>query len=483
MNWSGRTAVAAVATTCGLALTAAGGAGTGAGTGTPDLATDQAVYAYLLSIGVDPAGVVIQRGSKNYAGPKCPGTDWICTTASRVVQVAPASGENRVECGDPELLGVVPSAPYPAVNVCIAVQQLNGPPFPSPSEQQGDNHFRCHERDTGNPTAVDPQECNATQTAAPGGHNHASIHMLIQQTTGVSQTARQRVNVNQQNADGFDNHAQTYQLIEQSSTAEGAAVVQDQKADQSAIVNQVTSEGGDNFSGVNQSQFQKAHARGTTQMQNAADADGTTCRNTCAAITQTSDSGRNSSSLSQSWHPQAKILGKDATGTQTQGFGGGGLEGAVDQTSDGVSTSTADQVENQDLSGPQAVLKFQVGPQSCCSIQATNEKNKVDIEQTSTQRAVATTQLVDDTVIEAVDPFATQSTSLTGRFHTTGEGTVNHQAKTNGDQINSSCPPTGFDAEEGPCAIQTTCTQAEETCQSTEPDIDITSVGPNARRT
>jgi hypothetical protein len=479
MNWSGRTAVAAVAMTCGLALTAAGGAGTGAGTGTPNLSTDEAVYAYLLSIGVDPAGVVIQRGSKNYAGPKCPGTDWICTTASRVVQVAPASGQNRVECGDPALLGVVPSAPYPPANVCIAVQQLSGPPFPSPSEQQGDNHFRCHVKDTTNPT-VTPQTCEADQSAAPGGHNHAGIHMIIQQTTGLTQTARQRADVNQQNADGFDNHAETYQLIEQSTTAAGGAVVQDQKADQSALVNQVTSQGGDNSSHVNQSQFQKAHAKGTTQMQNAADADATTCRNTCADITQASDSGRNSSSLSQSWHPQAKILDKDATGTQTQGFFGGGLEGEVDQTSDGVSTSTADQVENQDLSGPQAVLKFQVGPQSCCSMQATNERNKVDIDQTSAQRAVATT--VDGVVvIEAVDPFATQSTSLTGRFDTTGDGTINHQAKTNGDQINSSCPPTGFDSEDGQCAIQTTCTQAEDSCESVpEPEITIVL---NGRRT
>ena len=56
----------------------------------PDLSTVANVKTYLRSLGVDPRGVVIQRGARNYAGPNCPGAAWNCTTSTRVVQISSA---------------------------------------------------------------------------------------------------------------------------------------------------------------------------------------------------------------------------------------------------------------------------------------------------------------------------------------------------------------------------------------------------------
>src|SRR5690242_5941404 len=86
-------------------------AGSGAGAARPpaqlDLSTPPAVTAELTSLGADPSAAVVQRGLRNYAGPSCPGSGWTCTTATTVVQVAPAGGSNLAECADG----------------CVAVQQ------------------------------------------------------------------------------------------------------------------------------------------------------------------------------------------------------------------------------------------------------------------------------------------------------------------------------------------------------------------------
>jgi hypothetical protein len=60
-----------------------------------NLSTNAKVREYLRSLGISPRGAVIQRGARNYAGPRCPGKAWTCTsTAHRVVQVASAGGKN-----------------------------------------------------------------------------------------------------------------------------------------------------------------------------------------------------------------------------------------------------------------------------------------------------------------------------------------------------------------------------------------------------
>src|SRR6185312_4726345 len=66
-------------------LTSSAGAVTQGSAG-PNLSTRAGVVQYLASHGIDARGIVVQRGSRNYAGPNCPGKGWTCTTATRVLQ-------------------------------------------------------------------------------------------------------------------------------------------------------------------------------------------------------------------------------------------------------------------------------------------------------------------------------------------------------------------------------------------------------------
>src|SRR5207237_237815 len=101
-----------------------------------DLSTRTAVAKYLHSIGVSPKGVVIQRGRFNYAGPNCPGRRWSCTKSHRVVQVAPADGENSFQCTPSDLGSSTPPGD------CVIIQAA------------GHNRAKCREHiETSSPTA------------------------------------------------------------------------------------------------------------------------------------------------------------------------------------------------------------------------------------------------------------------------------------------------------------------------------------------
>src|SRR5690349_14590541 len=66
---------------------------------TIDVSTRAAVSQYLRSIHVKAKGAVIERGSRNYAGARCPGTGWTCaSTRHTVVQIAKPGGRNRFVC-------------------------------------------------------------------------------------------------------------------------------------------------------------------------------------------------------------------------------------------------------------------------------------------------------------------------------------------------------------------------------------------------
>src|SRR5437660_8927853 len=100
---------------------------------TRDLSTTAGVKRYLRSIGVDPAGVVVQRGRRNYAGPNCPGKAWNCTNAHKVIQIVShadragtertlagnkdaSPGQNKVECTGGTVTNPDPSLPSPGAN-------------------------------------------------------------------------------------------------------------------------------------------------------------------------------------------------------------------------------------------------------------------------------------------------------------------------------------------------------------------------------
>src|SRR5713101_3157936 len=114
---------------------------------TQALSTTAEVKKYLRDIGVDPGGVVVQRGRLNYAGPACPGKAWTCTRARKVVQISSAvsggrslagrddnsQGQNRVECNPGTVFDPGPSLPGPGAD-CVIVQLT--PP-------SGDNVATC----------------------------------------------------------------------------------------------------------------------------------------------------------------------------------------------------------------------------------------------------------------------------------------------------------------------------------------------------
>ena len=81
------------------------------------------VRAYLRAIGVNPRGVVIQRGLRNYAGSKCPGDGWTCaSTAHAVVQIARAGGKNRFTCATAHCAVVQLALSRAAVNTAKCIK-------------------------------------------------------------------------------------------------------------------------------------------------------------------------------------------------------------------------------------------------------------------------------------------------------------------------------------------------------------------------
>src|SRR5439155_27219846 len=64
-----------------------------------NLRTRAGAARYLRSIGLNARHFVIQRGIRNYAGARCPGAGWSCTsTAHPVIQIASAGGSNTFMC-------------------------------------------------------------------------------------------------------------------------------------------------------------------------------------------------------------------------------------------------------------------------------------------------------------------------------------------------------------------------------------------------
>ena len=64
-----------------------------------NLRTRAGAARYLRSIGLNARHFVIQRGIRNYAGARCPGAGWSCTsTAHPVIQIAASGGMNTFQC-------------------------------------------------------------------------------------------------------------------------------------------------------------------------------------------------------------------------------------------------------------------------------------------------------------------------------------------------------------------------------------------------
>ena len=149
-------------------VSASGGGTTAAKSGTRiDVSTRASIVHYLRSIHVNPKGVVIQRGLRNYAGPSCPGRAWRCArTPHAVVQIARPGGMNRFLCRTARcaVLQVAAAASKPNSATCI--------------------------RTTGLGASCSITQTSSAQTCAPAvACNRALIWEDAGKQTGLTQTA------------------------------------------------------------------------------------------------------------------------------------------------------------------------------------------------------------------------------------------------------------------------------------------------------
>ena len=339
-------------------------------------------------LGMNPRGFVIQLGKRNYAGPKCPGKGWTCTSSRRVLQ---AVGDNDFQCTS----GDTGSSATPP-NQCV-VMQTNG------------GSAKCVEntKATFGPVI---QECSITQGPNPNGGNRAEIIQSADQKNSGSaaQDVTQHAFVMQTNGAG-SNRSSVRQDVKQSITADGPGgdVLQEQNVHQRVDVQQSTTSGGDNDSNVDQSQDQDEKAQkanSITQRQNAdVDFDFSDCptfsflddptSNQCAAVVQSSNDpngGKNTSSLNQRINQQ-QDASKTLSGEQGQGASdpsAGGIDHRFIQASSGLSTQQSKQREtqHQHRSDTGSMTAYQHGPtRKGTGEQSGNPNNRASQDQDAKQ--------------------------------------------------------------------------------------------------
>jgi len=213
-----------------IALVSASGAATGTvpAVATIDLSSKTKVHQYLRSIHVNPKGVVIQRGQRNYAGPHCPGKGWNCTTARRVIQIGTSASAR-------------------------AGRSFN--------ETGGTNVASCVKL-TGS-----SQTCSITQVAGNGFSNKATVTQVIGQS-GQTLNASQDAQVSQKSTNG-SNTLQLDQVIGQLSvTLAKTGVNQSQTSAQNFTISQISTAGGaQTIKGTQTSGQAETAAFGTTGTQ------------------------------------------------------------------------------------------------------------------------------------------------------------------------------------------------------------------------
>lgn len=414
MSRSIRSVLATAALLAGMATPAAAATATAPA---PEVAAAQ----ILAAAGIDPATAVIQQGIRNYAGPDCPGAGWACVESGQpVIQLSGRSGgENQFQCTASD--GV-------DTNSCLVVQV----------SVSGTNNAKCIMTDG---AAIQAQMCSITQSNT-NGNNHAQVHLRIEQDhDGAEQTADQQADVSQTNDRG-KNDAHVFERVDQDLSSEDTSgdITQSQDSSQSASVDQ-ESVSGNNSSFIHQGLAQDAEAEGDaaiTQEQNADDNG----PDLDADVEQDSDTGKNASQLRQDIDQHADAESEPGPLMQTQGSFSGGSDGQVNQSSQGVSTSTNDQDEQQTLEAETTGLlsQTQVGPQRCCSSQFDNPNNKFEIDQTSVQTAA---------------PDANQFNQVQGDCNTSGNCMVDQQVTQNGETTTNSCSSQSCDififCAEGEC--------------------------------
>jgi sugar lactone lactonase YvrE len=455
-----------------------------------NLRTLAGVKRYLRAIGVDPRGVVIQRGLRNYAGPSCPGAGWACTsTAHPVVQIAADGGKNTFLCTS---------------GSCVVVQATTSKSATKSSRAltaaAATNTAKC------NKTTGLIQSCTISQTSATAD-NVALVVERAKQASSLDQTLSANVTAQiTQQATGPNNNNQAcvYQEIAETlaptNAKKGVAVSTTLNATQRVTIAQDAAAGSNTVQNAAAPPASAACVSGPlTQTQTLATrATGT------AAITQSenvsfnapyvnldieqnqgaglgSATGPNTAAFSQTSTLTASASTPAGPVTQTQGSTNSGIQAKVNQFSHGLSTASASQTETQcehaQTSGSPTCTsgapptyelhQVQFGPISnsggsrsatsrklayvkkgvCppdCSTQADNPSDAFTINQNSTQTN---------------DTHHDQTNTVQGECATSGECTATQTTNENGTTTthtaSGSTVDTSTDCTEGSCTTTT----------------------------
>ena len=151
-----------------LAITLVGGASAHVGSTADRAAADPA--RYLVSLGLDPTGFIVQHGRRNYAGPHCPGKGWTCTKSKRVLQIATGGNSNSVTCTATGGSGSKSASATSSTASCTIVQ----------TSTTGANSATCTEQWTASGGGPLTQTCTITQTSASGA-NTANVTQTLQE--------------------------------------------------------------------------------------------------------------------------------------------------------------------------------------------------------------------------------------------------------------------------------------------------------------
>jgi hypothetical protein len=324
---------------------------------TIDVSTRTAVVHYLRSVRIDPRGVVIERGLRNYAGARCPGRGWTCTTTMHpVVQVAAAGGRNRFRCSTARCAVVQISqlrAAGPNIAICIKTKGLAQ---------------ACAIRQVSS-TANNRAVVYESAPSSKGTTTSTASTMSIKQTTTSSLSITQKATgpVGAPNS----NEACVYQAINlaRSGAIHKNSVILTQSARQTMTITQDSANGGNSAaasatphgkctgSSITQRQTLSSNLtvpRSVTQKQNTA----TTGANMTIDIEQNQSAGfvgsargHNSANFNQYNSLTAVANSPAGPVKQTQGALSGGLLGTVNQDSRDPSTVVTTQTGIECVNG------------------------------------------------------------------------------------------------------------------------------------
>ena len=424
-----------VAAVVATALVSASGAATLKGPGLVriDVSTRAAVVQYLRSIHVNPHGVVVQRGSRNYAGPGCPGKGWICAKTTRpVVQVATAGGSNTFTCS---------SATCAVVQLATTTAPIN-------------NSATCIR------AAGLTQKCAITQSSV-SGNNLAVIYENASKSAGMTQTVSQVAAITQTTGGTGSNTACVTQSSSLTASTNGEPHLVTQEVHQTATIKQdaagtggnsatgsATPSGGCGTDPLGQSQSLTATLntpKWVTEKQNAAN----TGANLTIDIEQNQGSaygvgsGPNSANFDQTSSLTAIANSQYGPILQIQSSVNGGILGTVNQDSSGISTATTTQSETQcedaatagltscdtsdgDYAEAPLLTQIQYGPVRKGVGQATQTGNSADtfsVTQSSTQdddqgAGSQQTNVVEGDCLTSGDCTVSQTVTVDGSTYT-----------------------------------------------------------------